>query len=375
VWKPTDFFTTNFGLSYSVQTEYQNSPEGDGLDLSAAVPYLNNTLQNCTVEQIRVQMERHDPCTGAHCSWLTWGLTTVTASASCHVPAALPAYNLNVTTKYNFMPGDYTAFAKIDPMNQGSLWWGAQLLEMWFQALRIQMAHLPPPFPEGYDWLDVSLWFDTSKEITDLDFISYVGSFASNGLFSWIGVNETKPLSYWNDTANNVQPYLPLEINGFAKALYSTVLTDLGQQNGANILTDSDDLQDSLIDAVKALDSYGIVIAWPPSIPGSLQSYDEVTKNSHVGPLGAKPAQIYNQYVCQVPTIKSSGSLIWSVIIGDLVLLGAVWAIFIWCVDLYLKRKDPHAMICEGCLDKYGSLIRGKLLDDRCEAASNDHYG
>jgi hypothetical protein len=173
---------------------YQN----DVLDLSPAVPYLNNPLQDCVVQQIRIQMERYDPCSGpGKCSWLTWGPTTVTASASCNIPTAEPAYNLNITSKYTFMPADFSGFAKLDPKTQGSLWWGAQLLSMWFQALRIQMAQLELPPNQGYNWLDVTLWFDTSKEITDMDFISYLGSYSINGAFSWIGGNTTTmPLSY-----------------------------------------------------------------------------------------------------------------------------------------------------------------------------------
>jgi hypothetical protein len=76
--------------------------------------------------------------------------------------------------------------------------------------------------------------------------------------------------------------------------------------------------------------------------------------------------------VCQVPTIKSVGSLIWAVIVGDLVLLQALWKVFIWNVDFYLKKNDSHAMLCEGCLETKGSFQGDKTPEGEHEAGSTD---
>jgi hypothetical protein len=297
----------------------------------------------------------------------------------CRIVSADPPYKINFTTEYNSEPNQFDAFVQLDSSSQGSLWWGAELLSMWFQALRTQMAHSESPAHVSYDWLYVTLWFDNSKDITDMDFISFLGSYARNGTFNWLGgIQNVSSLSVWNNT--NIQPYLPQQIDGFAKSLYSTVLVDLGQQEGPNILTNPDQPQHYLaasFDVDRNTDTagnYTLSTYWHTGPVTASQSYKTLNSTgSGMGRLSVTPSQIYAQYVCQVPSIKSAGSLIWSIIIGDLVLLQAIWKVFIWTVDLWLTNKDKSAMLCDGCVEKKDPYEVEKVRDDRSESDPSDH--
>ena len=71
----------------------------------------------------------------------------------------------------------------------------------------------------------------------------------------------------------------------------------------------------------------------------------------YTGSLGTKPATIHRQYTCSVPQMKSPGRIILLVLVADLVFLQAAWVILKWIADTVLKRQDPTAMFCPGCLE------------------------
>ena len=308
-------------------------------------------------------MGRADTCSdGLFCQWLTWSKTTATASTTCSIMNGNPPYNINITTTYDSFPNEFDAFNELDSWNRASIWWGAMLLSMWFQGLRAQMAHMQDP-QSTYDWGDITLNFDPTENIKELDFISYVGSFGmSNGTVHWLSSGEDHfrfhPLSNWNNS--QIQPYLPQQIDGFAKSLYSTVMLDLGQTNGSNILTDPDALRYYLAAPFDAnsssdgVDSYNIsFIGQPPVLASAAYNTLSITGN-RTGHLGQKTATIYLEYVCQVPRMKGAGSLVVSVLVNDLVFLQTLWMIYCWVVGCWMTKKDSNTMVCEGCLQHMG---------------------
>lgn len=228
------------------------------------------------------------------------------------------------------------------------------------QGLRTQMAHSQTS-NGSYDWGDITLWFDHSKDIGDLDFITYLGTFGkSTGEMIWAGQDPQNqvpwklfPLSHWNNS--NFEPYLPQQLDGFTKSFYSYIIADLGQTLKPNILTDPKLLQYYLaaeFDTNRTTDAIGIYnmsTVWHPDPVPIAQAYDVLNTTKNMGQLGAKPAQINTQYACQVPQLNGTGTLTMTVIIGDLVLLQALWTAFCWFADLWLRRLDPTASFCDGC--------------------------
>ena len=77
--------------------------------------------------------------------------------------------------------------------------------------------------------------------------------------------------------------------------------------------------------------------------------YDDL--KDMTGPLRTGPSYISTEYLCQVPQRKSTGNLIVSVMVADLVLLQALWQLYKLAVDFFCVRKKPEAQYCQGCID------------------------
>lgn len=65
--------------------------------------------------------------------------------------------------------------------------------------------------------------------------------------------------------------------------------------------------------------------------------------------LGVNDAYFSTNYICQVPDTKAPGTLFFSVLVADLVLLQAVWVVFRFIVDTIAQRKDPTLHHCTAC--------------------------
>ena len=140
-------------------------------------------------------------------------------------------------------------------------------------------------------------------------------------------------------------PLLPGD--DFAKAMHSTILTDLGQTYASpNILTDVGLLQhftsrfDDLADEI--LPTVGSVLLGP-----ALTKYDPSDTSN--GPLQAHSSVLANNYLCQVPKRRSWSSLLIAILVSDLVFLQALWMIFTFGLGFALTRRGPSINFCEGC--------------------------
>jgi hypothetical protein len=78
------------------------------------------------------------------------------------------------------------------------------------------------------------------------------------------------------------------------------------------------------------------------------QSYEEI-KNV-TGPLQITDSVIYTQYFCQVPELKSTGSLLVAILIAGLVFPQALWKVLNWITVGLLEHSDRQTRFCEGCL-------------------------
>jgi hypothetical protein len=134
-----------------------------------------------------------------------------------------------------------------------------------------------------------------------------------------------------------------------AKVFESTIMTDLGQRNHTpNILADAELLQHftanfSMINAT-VINQQGLI-----GRTGRV-TQDYNTLKSTTGTLIVHPSTIAARYLCQVPRLKSTGNLLLSVLVADLVLLQALWTITMWIATLVTNRRDGQANWCEGCV-------------------------
>jgi hypothetical protein len=65
--------------------------------------------------------------------------------------------------------------------------------------------------------------------------------------------------------------------------------------------------------------------------------------------LAAQPSFVSVTYLCQVPQLKSRSSLVFSVLIADIVFLQVLWKVFILVVDFFMYRRYSDMGSCQGC--------------------------
>jgi len=153
----------------------------------------------------------------------------------------------------------------------------------------------------------------------------------NDGTIYWSGAKQIMYAT--NLTQDKVWPetwWLPAE--KIAKSAWSTVLVDLGQIQESNILLDSSFLASFTSDFVQKFGKGGNVQPGPETSP-----YDPA--QTRTGPLGTTSAVIATDYICNIPRRKPVSTILWSVILADLVFLQAVWTVFKLVVDTFLLEK------------------------------------
>jgi hypothetical protein len=221
----------------------------------------------------------------------------------------------------------------------------------YYGAITTKMAAEIQPKEGHFDYGDITLTRNGTSDMTSLDFFDVVYGFhTSSGTLIYPGTWEAQPLLSWNASQN--LPRLSMQSDGFGKALYSTVLADLGQVAGPNALADKVVLQHLLSQNREDLDggSVGLDVHGVPVM--SNESYNAF--KDKVGPLGIDPATIYTQYSCAVPQRKDIGALIIAIVIADLVFLQALWTVLNWAATKLVSFQYPHWNYCPGCSGQDG---------------------
>ncbi len=149
---------------------------------------------------------------------------------------------------------------------------------------------------------------------------------------------------------NEAYPYIWVQADTFAKSFYSTVLADLGQNSTETFVSNGNLLQQNT--NFRNMGNYtDVETTWLKAGPAR-KSYNDLKDST--GSLSIKPSTIYAQYFCQIPELKSGGSLFIAVLVADLVFLQALWKILTWSTTMWLEHSNEKANYCEGCLRSMG---------------------
>lgn len=132
------------------------------------------------------------------------------------------------------------------------------------------------------------------------------------------------------------------QLDHFAKIFYSTILSDLGQAKGPNILSDRGLMQEYAVAGY----SNSPLTGFDTSTPAE-QAFNQLMTST--GNLTITPSTFYSQYICQVPHRRNMGSVIIVVLVADLVFLQALFKLLTYTTTWWLKRTDKIANFCEGC--------------------------
>jgi hypothetical protein len=150
-----------------------------------------------------------------------------------------------------------------------------------------------------------------------------------------------RDMANWID--NDRLPDIWDSVDKYGKSFYSTVLADLGQGKGPNILLP--EYEDLLQEYTKIITGKGKMNA---AVGPADASYMDSRNREGMGRLEITPSKIHSQYMCQVPQMKPVGPLIIAILVADLVLMRLAWSILMIGATHLVEKRDDRAMCCEG---------------------------
>ncbi|KAF2498475.1 hypothetical protein BU16DRAFT_295570 [Lophium mytilinum] len=295
---------------------------------------------------------------------------------------------INLTASYNLAPKTvsvntvYTGETRFIGRNQASrasLYWGESLLSLYWWQLTQNMEsaqgftdtkNKSGTLAKGGIYFTPNITLGVN--ITDPDFFSIGWRFIDQNLGVYWDGGKNKSISRLIHDQSS--PSIWYATDRFAKILYSTVLTDLGQTSAhPNILADPALLKIfsnstwNVTAMSEHLQELGL------AIPGF---------NLPETPIGVpvvNPSTISTTYLCQVPRQKSAGTLIIAVLVADLVFLQALWKLANLIAGKVLARQDPTGNFCEGCLQKTDPLGTdnprdGSVVPSKNAGMNRDEY-
>lgn len=145
----------------------------------------------------------------------------------------------------------------------------------------------------------------------------------------------------------NGMPNVSRTVDAFAKSYTSLLLSDFGIWNSSiNAIASKDGIQylQSYNDSQLAETSEAL----NKSVSGTIRRVLNPGKALPAINM-SEPITLNAQYLCSVPKQKGGASLIFPVLIADLVFLQACWKLFSLVMAWFVGRNDRRANFCAGC--------------------------
>ncbi|KAF2027288.1 hypothetical protein EK21DRAFT_50362, partial [Setomelanomma holmii] len=351
------YYTNNTAFSYRLESIWQNAEDvpryfGD-------IPYYNNALHDCKLPTIEIFFQGLDR-SALQIARQQWG-AELKADIECVVDIPEGSRIVKLTTTYD-LNSAVDRFPGRDEKSKPSLWWGESLLSWYYIKLTSDI----------YMATRNAAAADVNKK-TYKGYMQYIPPFGpinrTEDITSPKFFNNTTPGCFfvpWSDDGiertvhfctpeTGLQPFAKSELWATAatitKIFHSTVLLDLGQSN-PNILVDPKLLEifSKNITAIAKQQAAGDdKWGWGNNIqvqkPGL--AYGPFTSaNAMNWKLSAQPSVVSVTYLCQVPHLKGTSSLVFSVLIADFVLLQVLWKVFILLVDYFAIRRHADMASC-----------------------------
>ncbi|KAH7084708.1 hypothetical protein BKA63DRAFT_548030 [Paraphoma chrysanthemicola] len=371
------YYTSNTAFSYRLESIWQNMQEvpqyfGD-------IPYYNNALRNCKLPSVEIFFQGLDR-SALQIARQQWG-AELKADIECTVDIPEGSRMIKLTTTYD-LNSAVERFPGRDQKRKPSLWWGESLLAWYYLKLTsdIYMAtkkaaavDVKQKTYKGYmQFFPPSAPINRTEDITSATFFRHEVPGCFFVPWSDDGIERTVQFC---TPVKGLHPFKGAELWATAatmtKIFHSTVLLDLGQIS-PNILVDASLLQlfSKNITAIAAQQAAGDEKwGWGNNIrvqkPGlAYEPYN--TTNAARWKLAAQPAGVSVTYLCQVPHLKSTSSLIVSIGIANFVLLQVLWKVFVLSVDFFMMRRRPDMASCQGCVSE-ANVAEGEREDDEIE--------
>lgn len=333
----TVLYTNNTLLSYTLASVWTYDESGSGIKRNlGSLVYDENPLQRCNVTSIQMNIESNDRSAVQVANSAVGAV--LTANVECMFQRqGEPATFLELVTTFDPFPppSSHTSFPPGTDSTRLALG-NAMLMKYWTmmtQRYYAENVNLDTPFYKGEVMLSRTAGYRTSRpatmeQIVDMNFLRVEGCWLmplnSTGISHATNYCGSHTLS---ELTQGQSPFPSIwePLSWLGKALWFTVLADLGRDDDLlpNMLSHPDSLGNATDGAY---------------LPAGIRDY------------GIPPSVLETTYMCQIPRLKSTGTLIMSVLVADLVLLQAIWTLFVLAVNYFLTATTKDEMrYCEGC--------------------------
>lgn len=328
-----------------------------------ALIYDDDPLSWCNVTSLRINIESN-PRTAGQLAYSSVG-AALTMNIECLIerPGENTTY-LELVTSYGSVSKGIDLVDQPADGKEASLFFGGSMLLTYWDELAakyyLENADLDRPFYKAEVTLVRTAGARSVKPVTveqimDMDFLSvdscWLVPLNSTGFSHGNEYCNGKTISELaqNGTEEKVLPSIWQPLSMLGTAMWFTVLADLGRDD--HILPN--------------------ILAHPQEVR-NLTKVDFKSGQDEVSQLQITPSVLSTTYICQVPRLKSTGALIVSVLVADLVLLQTIWKVFVLVVDHSLASKKEKLIYCEGCArnleekeqsDSEGVLVKSQGLD------------
>ncbi|KAI6083058.1 hypothetical protein F4821DRAFT_197465 [Hypoxylon rubiginosum] len=339
--------------------------------------YKNNVIQNCNITEIKIQFEGPDRSPGQLAVAPMGG--TVTAKTECYIDADSGRTYFQMRSTYDAIPPPETAkstFLNLNKTSDPTLFWGYSLLNMyWRSSMQAffdgNADRSPPPFFKGVIDLNRNTTLDGTMEeqVESIEFLRVGDCFFiplnSTGI-AYLNnryCNSTSITELSNSPTNPAEFTRPLpgiwrSVEGLGKSMWFTVLADLGRNDDAmpNMLARPKLLASLSSDLATVNETLRSRFRWGLNDRMFMQAFDP----SQDVLLQVSQSILATDYLCQVPQLKSPGTLFISILVADLVILQALWKIFTLTVDGFFLKSTEEARHCANCAPvSQGGILHG----------------
>ncbi|KAI1759211.1 hypothetical protein GGR53DRAFT_166679 [Hypoxylon sp. FL1150] len=336
--------------------------------------YKSNMIQNCNITEIKIQFEGPDRSPGQLAVATMGG--TVTAKTECYIETDSGRTYFQLRSTYDAIPPPETSkstFLNLNKTTDPTLYWGYSLLNMyWRSSMQAffdgNAGRDPPPFFKGVIDLNRNTILDGTMEeqVRSIEFLRVGDCFFiplnSTGI-AYVNnryCNSTSIIELANSPGTFTQPLPGIwrSVEGLGKSMWFTVLADLGRNDDAmpNMLARPNLLANLTSDLATMNKTLRSQFRWGLGSRTFMQAFNP----SEDVPLQVNQSILAADYLCQVPQLKSPGTLFISILVADLVFLQALWKILTLTVDGFFLKSTEEARHCANCAPvSQGGLIPG----------------
>ncbi|KAI1421238.1 hypothetical protein F5Y12DRAFT_768837 [Xylaria sp. FL1777] len=374
----SEVFTTNYAIPYTLSNVWRENGDGSKENLGSLV-YLNNQLLGCNVTKIVVLVQGVYTQSRLLTARSHVGLLLHT-TATCAVESG-PTY-FELVGSYNLIDDRIPRFLLRNATSKASLYWGESLLRLYYLATAHTYYEAASEF-----WWGQNGTYDAYIELTRQS-TAATGSadeVLGDEFFkvdcwteaNFCGNNTIPSLSEGKSVNGNADPYASIwnTVNFLGKAMWFTVMTDLGQNNSniPNMLAYPTLLANLTSNMTNEVQAWDAAQAKGTVLNISDSSLETTPFNSSVvsqPALGAQPSFLSTDYICQVPRPQAMATRVFSILYADLILLMAIWQGFQVVLATLVNRNNPSSKYCEGCLENHNQ--NGSKPLSGAEAATVD---